>query len=92
MANQQRGDHRDSSKQSGSDAPKDDARKPWGDVRAPIPKAGGGDDVWLTLGPVWETDSGGFSFVLELMPVAWNDSRVPRRIVLVKRQPRDGAK
>ena len=77
-----------------SDAPKreDDKRKPWGDARAPVPNQHGGDDRWLTLGPVWETDNGGLSFVLELMPVTWNDSRVPRRIILVKRTARDGEK
>jgi len=62
----------------------DEQRKPpWGDAKAIVQRAK--RDIWITLGPVWESESGSLSFTIEAEPLAWRDMRVERRVVLVKR-------
>jgi len=71
----------------------DDKRKPWGDAYAVKPghpnESTGevGKDVWITLGPVWESAQGNFSFSLDVQPLHWNNPNVERRIIITRRKP-----
>jgi hypothetical protein len=68
---------------SKSDDTKSVPKQPWGDAKAVIER--GNKSIWLTLGPVWETDSGGLRFVLDVEPLAWRNPNTERAIVIVKR-------
>lgn len=64
-----------------------DVKKPWGDAYAIKPGRDEGDkDVWIQLGPVWQSEAGNFSFTLDAEPYHWRQAGVERRIVITKRQ------
>lgn len=65
-------------------------RTPWGDAKAVIERDK--KTVWVTLGPVWETESGGLSFTLESEPFAWRSPNAERRIIITKRDESKGGR
>jgi len=65
-----------------------ETKRPWGDAKAVIER--NKKSVWISLGPVWETEQGGLSFTLEAEPFAWRAANVERRIVIIKRDERGG--
>jgi hypothetical protein len=69
----------------------DDKKKPWGDAYAIKPGRESTDgevsrDVWVPLGPVWQSEQGNFSLTLDSEPIHWRNPNVERRVVITKRQ------
>ena len=74
----------------------DEKRKPWGDAYAikpgretPDGRTGEmleGKEIWINLGPVWESAQGNFSFVLDVEPLHWRNPNTERRVVITKRK------
>lgn len=67
----------------------DDKRTPWGDAFAIKPGRNEGDrDIWIDLGPVWQSEQGNFSLTLDVEPLHWRNPNAERRIVITRRQPK----
>lgn len=69
----------------------DEKKKPWGDAYSVKPGRDSGDgevgrDIWIPLGPVWESEQGNFSFTLDSEPIHWRNPNVERRVVITRRQ------
>jgi hypothetical protein len=69
----------------------EEKKKPWGDAYAIKPGREGADgevgrDIWIGLGPVWESEQGNFSFTLDSEPIHWRNPNVERRVVITRRQ------
>lgn len=74
----------------------EEKKKPWGDAFAIKPGREMADgelarDVWIPLGPVWESDQGNFSLTLDSEPIHWRDARTERRVVITRRKAAEPA-
>lgn len=69
----------------------DEKKKPWGDAYAIKPGRETNDgevlkDIWVPLGPVWQSEQGNYSFTLDSEPIHWRNPNVERRVVITRRQ------
>lgn len=65
----------------------EERKAPWGNAQAVIQARDESEkDRWIDLGPVWQNESGSFSFTLESEPLAWRNPNTVRRIVIQKRR------
>lgn len=69
----------------------EEKKKPWGDAYAIKPGRESGDgelgkEIWIQLGPVWQSEQGNFSFTLDAEPIHWRNPNVERRVVITRRQ------
>ena len=69
----------------------EEKKKPWGDAYAIKPGRESADgevsrDIWIPLGPVWESEQGNFSLTLDSEPIHWRNPNIERRVVITRRQ------
>lgn len=72
----------------------DEKKKPWGDAYAIKPGRELADgelarEVWIPLGPVWQSEQGNFSLTLDSEPIHWRNPNAERRVVITKRHSND---